>query len=251
MAKNKVKAPKILILDIETSPIVSYTWGIYDQNVAPNMIKQDSFIMSWAAKWLDSKRLFQADQRAAKDITNDKAILLELWDLMDEADIILGQNSQAFDVKRINARFIEHGMKPPSPYQQIDTLKLAKKNFAFTSNKLEHLSKRLNPEDMKKSEHSKFPGFKLWTECLAGNKAAWREMAKYNLQDVLATEALFKRLAPWGTPVNFGAFFDGELTCQCGSTEFHKDGYRYTASGCYQSYECKRCGAKHKGERVK
>jgi hypothetical protein len=142
-------------------------------------------------------------------------------------------------------------MKPPSPYQQIDTLKLAKKNFAFTSNKLEHLSKKLNPEGKKKSEHSKFPGFKLWQECLRGNKAAWKEMAAYNVQDVLSTEALFERLAPWGTPVNFSTFYNGERTCQCGSTEFNKDGFSYKAKGKFQTYECKHCGAKHTGERVK
>lgn len=37
----KKNGPKILLLDIETSPLLSYTWGIWQQDVPLNMIEKD------------------------------------------------------------------------------------------------------------------------------------------------------------------------------------------------------------------
>jgi len=127
---------------------------------------------------------------------NDKAIMQELWKLMDEADIICWQNGNAFDRKKINARFIAHGLGAPSQYKMIDTLLLARSNFSFFSNKLQHLSGMFAKKN-KKDSHSDFPGFKLWDECLKGNIKAWNSMKKYNIIDVLALEEVFLALAPY------------------------------------------------------
>jgi hypothetical protein len=113
---------------------------------------------------------------------------------MDEADIILGQNSNAFDIKKLNSKFLEHDLGIPSYYKKIDTYSLAKKHFSLTSNKLEYMSKKFNVT-YKKQDHAEFSGFKLWDECLKGNLKAWKSMEKYNNFDVLATEELFLKLA--------------------------------------------------------
>jgi hypothetical protein len=188
--------PRVLVLDLETKPIVSYTWGTYDQNVALNQIISDTAIISWSAKWLGEDKVFYKDQRGKKgsQLDNDKELLKPLWKLMDESSIILGQNSNKFDIKRLNAKFLEHGFGAPSDYKKIDTLVLAKKHYAFTSNKLEWMSKKFCKQT-KKSSHNKFPGFSLWDECMKGNLEAWKELELYNKQDVLATEELFLKLA--------------------------------------------------------
>src|SRR5665213_940542 len=146
MANKKVKdGPKILVFDIETSPIISYTWGIWEQNVALNQIKEDWYVLAWAAKWLNepaSKIMYQ-DQRAVKVKSDDKKLMEGIWALLDEADIVVTQNGKSFDVKKLNARFVLHGLTPPSSYRHIDTKVLAKKNFAFTSNKLEYMTDKL------------------------------------------------------------------------------------------------------------
>ena len=46
------EGPKILCFDIETLPLESYTWGLFDQNVGLNQIKTDWAALSIAAKWL-------------------------------------------------------------------------------------------------------------------------------------------------------------------------------------------------------
>jgi len=228
---KKIGEPRILLIDIETSPIESYTWGLHDQNV-----------LAWCAKWLGEKEVTYQDNRRAKNVRDDKKLLEKMWKLLDEADIVIGQNSKSFDVKKLNARFIINGMLPPSSFKQIDTLQIAKKVFAFTSNKLEYMSNALNLAQ-KKRKVKKFPGFDLWAECLKGNLEAWDEMKKYNIQDVLALEELYKKLQAWDKSINFSLYSrDNVQKCNCGSTNFQKNGYFYGEAGKFQRYRCGNCG---------
>ncbi len=189
--------PKVLILDIETKPVKAYVWGTFDQNIPLNMVIEDGSILSWSAKFLGEDKIHYKDMRGKeKNLSNDKDMLKPLHKLMNESDIVLGQNSDSFDLKKLNARFIEHDLAPVDQFKTIDTVKIARKNFGFLSNKLEHLSKKLNKKHTK-SSHKKFSGFDLWLECMKGNKAAWNEMKEYNQIDVLATEEIFLRMAPY------------------------------------------------------
>lgn len=241
---KKQIGPKILLLDIETSPLISYTWGIWDQNIGLNQISTDWNILSWGAKWFDlsNSKVIYEDLRG-KDVRDDKSLLKGLWKLLDEADIIVTQNGKQFDAKKINARFIYHGFQPPSSFKHIDTLKLAKKYFGFTSNKLEYMADKLNTK-YKKLKHNKFPGFDLWKECLAGNIKAWKEMEKYNKHDVLSLEELYSKLIPWDNSINFNVYHDLQDTfCTCGNDSFTKIGFRFTTTGKYQRYKCTECGS--------
>lgn len=251
--KNKIRKPeklKILVLDIETKPMTVLSWGIHEQDIQLPQIVEDWSVLAVCAKWYGEKKVFYYDQRNAKDINDDKKLLEKIWDLMDEADIILGQNSIDFDTKKLNARFIINGMKPPAGYRQIDTAKIARKYFGMTSNKLEYLSKKLCTN--KKSSHKKFPGLSLWKECMKGNKAAWKEMEKYNKMDVISTEELYSKLQPWdvSSNINFNVYHDHDIRmCKCGSTNFRQKGFAYTASGKYQRYECLECGLQHQDKK--
>jgi len=192
--------PNVLILDIETSPLVGFVWGLFDQNIPLNMLIKDWFILSFSAKWLGSSEseVIYADQRnkKGKSLHNDKPLLVKIKKLLDKADIVITQNGISFDMKKINARLIEHGLDAPTHYKNIDTLRIAKKHFGFTSNKLEYMTKKLCTK-YKKQEHSDFSGFKLWDECLKGNMKAWKSMEKYNKYDVLSLEELFLKLAKY------------------------------------------------------
>lgn len=247
-AVRKQKGPKVLFFDIETAPIKAFVWGLWDQNVGLNQIKGDWHVLSWSAKWLGSDTVMYKDQRYAKNVENDKELLKGIWELLDEADIVVAQNGKNFDVKKLNARFVIQGFQPPSSYKIIDTLKLAKKHFGFTSNKLEYLSNTLNAKYKKLVGNREYEGFTLWRECMAGNIKAWREMQKYNEYDVLALEETYKRLIPWDSSINF-ALYDDEpsVVCTCGSYDFSKYGYAYTGTGKFQRYKCKSCGSEIRG----
>lgn len=242
MPKN---SPKIVTLDIETAPLEAYTWGIWDVNVALNQIKTDWSILSVSWKWLGKRQVFfeYTGGHGADKVRDDKALVSALWHVLDEADIVVGQNVQKFDLKKINARMLKHGLKPYAPVKLVDTMLTAKRHFAFTSNKLEYMSEHFT--DTKKSAHKKFPGFELWAECLKDNPAAWAEMAKYNKVDVVATEKLYLNLRPWiaGHP-NVAAYSEMEAhQCpKCGSAKVQHRGRALTQSGEYARYQCQGCG---------
>lgn len=237
--------PKLLFLDIETRPITAYTWGTFDQNVGLNQIISDWSILCWAAKWEGDDKVFFESVRYQENRSDDSQILKGIWELMDEADIICGQNSNSFDIKKLNARFLINKMQPPSSYQKVDTKVMAKKIFRFTSNKLEYMTEVLN-EKYKKLKHGKFPGFELWTECMKGNQDAWDEMELYNKHDVLALEELYQKLIAWDNPFNANVYHKmHDNICTCGSTDFTKYGWRNTKTGKFQRFKCVNCGKEH------
>lgn len=241
--------PKILLYDIETAPILGYVWGLWENDLGLNQVKSDWHILAWAAKWLDdpASKIMYMDQRNAKNIEDDKEILKGIWKLINEADIVITQNGKAFDEKKLNARFILNGFKPPSSYKHIDTKRIASKKFAFTSNKLEYMTDKLCTK-FKKQKHSKFSGFELWNQCLKGNLKAWKEMERYNKYDVLSLEELYKKLQPWDSSIDFNLYSDTTDTrCNCGSSRLNKNGYAYLSFGKYQRYACADCGAEVRG----
>lgn len=242
--KKKNNGPKILLLDIETAPVLGYVWGLWDQNVALNQIKSDWHLLSWSAKWLEHppNKIMHMSQKNAKNIEDDSKILKGLWKLMDEASVIIWQNGDKFDKKKINARFLLNGLPPPSSYRTIDTLKISKKHFALTSHKLEYMSDKL-AKKFKKLKHKNYPGFELWKAVLAGDKKAWDEMKVYNNYDILSLEEVYKKIAPWDNSINFSVYNDdNETICSCGSKSFLKRGFRYTNTGKFQRYRCNSCG---------
>jgi predicted RNA-binding Zn-ribbon protein involved in translation (DUF1610 family) len=249
-----VKLPelKILTMDIETAPLESYTWGIWEQNVGLDMIATEWSILSYSAKYLGRPAVAYADTggRGKSKVRDDKAILKQIWGFLNEADIVIGQNVRRFDLKKINARLIVSGFRPYSPVRVIDTMEAAKRSFAFTSNKLEWLSKYLT--NSPKSKHKKFPGFELWKECLEDNPSAWAEMKKYNKQDVIATEKLYMKLRPWITNhPNLAVYTDTGMACpKCGSLDIEKNGTRATSAGRYQRYRCNDCGGCMSGKKL-
>jgi uncharacterized protein YprB with RNaseH-like and TPR domain len=236
-------SPKVLFFDVETTPITAYVWGLFDQNISLDMIKEDWTVLSWAAKWLDSPTVMYRDQRNVRDIKNDKELLRAIWSLLDKADVVVTQNGRAFDQKKLNARFVAHGLKPVSSFKHIDTLLLAKRHFAFTSNKLQYMTDKLCTK-YKKLDHKEFPGFEMWKECLAGNIKAWRCMETYNRHDVLSLEELYTKLIPWDSSINFNLWNDLDCpVCKCGGKEWMKYGFAYTQASKFQRYQCKKCGA--------
>lgn len=234
---------RIGTLDIETSPIIAYVWSLWKQNVGLNQIVADWSILSFCYKWIDEKQPVYHDVSGQEDIRDDSSMLALLWAFLDEADIVIAQNGVAFDVKKIQARFVEAGMPPPSPFKVVDTMLEAKKIARFTSNRLAWLSEILTDEP--KSEHKKFPGFELWTECLADNPEAWAEMRRYNVTDVKATEKVYLKLRPYiiGHP-NLAAYDeDDTMRCpKCGSESVERRGKTVTQTGEYQRYQCGGCG---------
>ena len=238
--------PRILIFDIETAPNLADVWGLWNNNVGLNQLRQSGHVMSFVAKWLGEDDIFYAESRTK----NDKKLIKQLHKFIDEADIVIAHNGKKFDMGWFRARAAVHGLTPPSPVRVIDTLLVARSQFYFPSNKLEYLLKVFKCTN--KLSHKKYPGHTLWTECLKGNDEAWEEMKEYNIVDVTALEELYLKMRPWITNhPNMGVYIEGDDPCcsKCGSTKMRKDGFSYTNTGKYQQYQCseKGCGGWAKG----
>lgn len=229
---------KILFLDIETFPNVAYVWGKYDQNVI--RFKQESCMATFVAKWLGKKEIISRSLPEYPGYKpgsyDDKALVGDLWKLLDEAEIVVAHNGDAFDVRVCNARFILHGFGPPSPFKTVDTKKAIKKVARLNSNKLDDIGQYLSMGKKIKTD------FDLWEGCIKGDPKAWAQMVKYNKQDVLLLERLYLRVRPWVN--NHPSLVRGLLPAcpKCASQDIQWRGYARTNTRSYARFQCKNCG---------
>jgi len=237
---------EILFFDIETAPIEAYIWGIYEQTINMDFVKHDWYILCWSAKWLNGKKVISSalpdfKKNYKENHRNDKAIMEVLWHLLDKADVVVSHNGIRFDHKKVNARFMHHGMKPPSPFKVVDTLRAVKAVAQFTSHKLNDLAK-----DFKLGTKIQTGGFGLWKQCMNGDMNAWKKMVKYCKHDVVLLEKLYKRILPFiKHHPNYSVYLNSErpICTSCGSDKVTLDGFAYTTLGKFQKYGCRDCGA--------
>lgn len=237
---------KIITIDIETSPItISHKTYELKNNVRyfnPLEISQDWVILGAAWKELDKEP--RCISVSSKNVINDEAVVRKLHDVISSADIIVGHNVDSFDIKKINSRFIKYSLPVIDKKPTVDTLKIAKKYFKFSSNKLFYVAKLLGVEDKGNSPD--------WTAILSGEQTALSYMREYNKQDVVTTEQVYKKLLPYiENHPNMNLFIPKdvlgnpvlEYVCpNCGSDDTSKNGKRYRFSGVYQRFYCNSCG---------
>lgn len=239
-----MNAPKILHLDIETAPILAWVWSLFKPLIAIGQIEQDWHILCWAAKWHGKKKIYKSALWHYPIIykTNrldESAVLHHLWNLLNEADIVVAHNGDRFDVAKVNAKFFEYGFTPPSPFKTVDTLKVARANFKFSANRLDYIAQLKGVGSKLKTD------FDLWLDVMAGIKKQCKRMMDYNVQDVVLLEEIYTLMLPWITNhPNVGAYGDGKATCcaGCGSEAIHYRGFTYTNAGKYQRFVCTDCG---------
>lgn len=249
--------PKILTVDIETSPMQSWHFGTRNINITLPQIKEPSRMICWAAKWLGEKKvLFRSEYHDGQ-----WQMLEHLWHLLDEADVVVGYNSDKFDLRKIRREFrlmnqqrVAVGMPSlgdPSPPVSVDLYKVIKKAEDWDSHKLAWITEQL--ELSGKLDNSGWP---LWVACVDPDidddtkRKAWALMRRYNKRDVVTTEELFieyrplcniPNLALWGdAPV---LTEDGRPPCpSCKSHHVTRQGYKRTKVRRYPQYKCEDCG---------
>jgi len=230
---------KILLLDIETSPNTAHVWGLWQQNVSINQLMESSYVLCYAAKWLGEEDVYFDSVHQSKP----KSMLKGIHGLLDSADAVIHYNGTKFDIPTLNKEFLLNKLLPPSPYKQIDLLRVVRSNFRFPSNKLDYVSQRLGLGQ--KHAHE---GHSLWVKCMNGDKDAWKRMEDYNIQDVVLLESLYNELLPWiKNHPNQNLFSDISGCPICGSTHLQKRGTAISTTGSYQRYQCKSCGSWSQG----
>lgn len=225
---------KHLIIDIELAPNLAHVWSIWNVNVGVNQIIDSAEMLSFAAKWEGHSDV----EFFSQFHDGHEQMVYEAHRLLSEADVVTGFNSKKFDVRHLQREFLEFGLGPPAPFQQIDLLDTMKKKFLFPSNKLDYVSRALGIGG--KTQHA---GHELWIRCMNGDPEAWATMKEYNRNDVLLTEELYFRVRPWiASHPNRGLYDDRPDTCPaCASTNLEKQGNAYTSISIFQRYKCRDC----------
>lgn len=239
VGEDKVRT---LILDIESRPASAFVWSLLDVNISLNQIIESGNIICWAAKWAGEDVTYFSSVK----MTDRKSMLQAIWDMLNDADEVVGWNSNAFDLKMLNAEFLEHGMTPPSPYKKIDLMRVVKSNMKFLSHKLDYVSRRIGIGQ--KTEHQGFP---LWVGCMKNDSACWKLMETYNLTDVELTEELYFKLLPWiSTGVNRSSINGLHVCPNCGSKKLQARGSYRTTTSVKQRFSCSDCGTWSSGEKL-
>ena len=234
-------SPRILTFDVETFPALVYTFSLWSKYTPIEAIKEPDYMACFAAKWLGETgvQFYRHDQHD---------LGLALFNLLDEADVVVTWNGDKFDIPWANRVIKESVGTPPSPFVSVDLIK--------TQKRIKHLSMKLDyaSETSFKQRKLKHEGLGLWLKCMAGDPKAWAKFERYNKRDVVLTEKHFVDLRPWiNNFPSLVAFEDdaGERLCpRCLKNALVRRGDFTTKAGLvYQRYCCKSCGGWTKAKR--
>jgi|GEM_PF-445223 len=238
--KNIVKTKfKRLFFDIETSPNIVASWRVgYNLQIGPDNILQERAIICICYKWANESKVHSLTWNRG----DDKQMIIDFVEIMNSADEIIGHNSDKFDVKWVKTRALIHGIDHLPSYQTVDTLKLARSNYLFNSNKLDYIGQVLGVG--KKMDAG---GFKTWKSIFIDHdEKALDKMVKYCKIDVIRLQQIYDKMNPHTKHKTHVAVALGKsnLDCpNCGSNNVLEQGFRYLATGTKRrKKQCKDCG---------
>lgn len=237
-----IRKPKIISFDLEVSPALGYFYPpTWETGILKVEERQKLMSFAWQVvgeRKIHAKNLSQMDTYKV-DPRNDKLLTIELHKVMSDADILLGQNSDQFDVKMANYFFIMNGLEPVPPTKYIDTKKIAKRYFRFANNTLDNLGEELGFGGKTKVKHSD-----IWTDCfLDKDPKSWKMMDKYCKNDVDKTTKIYLKMRPFMHSHPSLSRISGEWnSCpRCGSFSYRLKAYRTTNTSRYHQYQCLEC----------
>jgi len=245
----KIEAKKIpirrLFFDIETGyyKIELRVWQLknYMKYFNPDSIVMDKQIICISYKWQYEDTVHTLDFSMG-----EKEMLKEFIKIAGQADELVAQNGDRFDIKQIRTRCIKHGVLMFPNYRTLDTLKKARHYFSFASNKLDYIGEFLNVGG--KLEHE---GFQMWIDVIEGkSKVALAKMIEYCERDVILLEDVYFVLSPYiDHNNNFAVLTGGERwECpECASKDVKMFRYYSTPMGVIRrEMKCNNCKKQYK-----
>lgn len=238
--------PKILTLDIESSPHKVWSFQIFKTVIYPESIIDPSRTICWSAKWLDRPTvMFMSEYHHGY-----LPMLERIRNLIDEADVVSAYNGDRFDLPRLRQQFTLNRVPQPSPVIQVDLLKVIKRVEQWPSYKLSYITQQLGMQTKLDAG-----GLILWRECMGDfgeerQRKAWTKMRRYSKRDTPVLEGLFTKYRSDINNLPSLALFNDDLPgdhvgCPsplCGSANVTRQGYRRTKTRRYPRYQCQDCG---------
>lgn len=239
MYTQPVKKAKIVSFDLEVAPAMGWFYPpLYETRILK--VKERQKLMSFAWQEVGEEKIDALNLSHMKGYNknpfDDKLLTQELHKVMSEADILLGQNSDNFDIKMANYFFIMNGLEAIPPTKSIDTKKIAKRYFRFMSNSLDNLSEELGYEGKTEITYKD-----LWVPAFLGqSEDAWKLMDEYCKNDVQQTTNIYLKMRGFMRTHPSLSRISGEYdACPvCGSLDFRVKAYRTSNTARYRQYFC-------------
>lgn len=247
----KIKSPKIVYWDLETSPdprnvyrilpsigswpgrsfkaelhkVISFGYRIEGE-------KKAKIINAWDFKSYRDKR----------GLIDDTEVVKAGYNILKDADLIVTHNGKSFDVKVMQTRLAGMGLAPLPPLKHFDTKVVAKNKLSLYSNSLSEVAKYLKCTD-KMSFSNKWS---LW-ERIAFNEETTQDrklMSKYCIQDVDTLREVYHKLKPFAPnqSVSYQLFSEDTVCSNCGGKHLISNGQIVRKRGVVQRLLCKSCG---------
>lgn len=237
---EKVIDMKILLFDIETSYNIGWFWQPgYNTTVTPEQIIQEKQIICISYMWLTDKKPTCLKWSMRPGPERDKAMLKKFLKIYEQADSVVGHNSNKFDIPTVRARLLYHGLPSLPPVHQVDTCLEARRLYNLNSNKLDYIDKYIGGSGKIGC------GIDTWHKIIQYNdKKALEVMAKYCNQDVKVLKNVYKKLFPHTLRTRICKKSEDKdvVACRCGSTKVQFRGYYTTLSGYrYRRFKCTVC----------
>ena len=231
--------PKVLFLDIESSPNVGLFWSAgYKINVPSDNIIRERQIICICWKWQGEKTVHSLDY--GKDGENEKEMLKDITLVINQADLIVGHNHEKFDMAFIRSRLLCYGLPPFGVISTEDTYRLSAKTFYLNSYSLNYMSKFIGVGEKIRTDYA------MWKDILLrSSSTALRKMVKYCKNDVVIQEKVYDKISPFVThSVNKAllGISPSKFGCpSCGSMDVQRYGLRTTRVAKQQRWKCNGC----------
>lgn len=193
------RQPNILYFDLEVSKSLYYSYGrkVHGEWLRGADLVHEYFIICWAASYMDNNKVFSACVTPEQALNwTDAEILAQLHDMLSSTEVIAGHNVNAYDLKRVNTRFILNGWKPITAAngkkkESYDSLAIVRAKFAFEDNSLDALSKRFGIDG---KDHITDDD---WRAVLRGDGKTLQKVHKYCRGDVRNGKKLLRLFMPY------------------------------------------------------
>lgn len=257
--KKTLEHVRILIADIERLPgyakvshrgltIEGHFWDLNSfKHTTGRRIHPDD-VIEWPRTICAAGRFYGDKDTMFAAEWEDPAFLDDVWEWIDQADILVGHNVDRFDLRMLRSGWIEQGYAPPSPVKIVDTLKVARSELGMESNTLDSLCQRLGV----KTKTDKYDPA-VARAAVEGDEKAQKKLRAYNIGDIAASTALYDRLRPWIKNHPHLSMLNGEeWGCpNCGETNIsnHPTGDAFANVQKYRAYQCPKCGTHIRGNK--
>lgn len=129
----------------------------------------------------------------SKDSIDDRKLVVAIRDILEEADMIVGWNSELFDIPFLNARLALAGERPFNPHFHLDLMWYSGgSSMRIGSKKLDNVAKFFDLDQQKTPIT-----WKDWQRAATGDIEAMHMVVKHCEADVLILKEVYDHLLPY------------------------------------------------------